>query len=865
MSLLIYLNEDDWDAKRDGGILRAHNKNNNNLTDILPCGGRLVLFDSKRLEHEVTPTKRVRLALVGWFLENAVNQQSNQPPKADKQPWSASSPAPSFLPVSHSKRSSYEISICSLRSSNEVAITLSSLSKSVNIIVNCSESEGGRNSRVTSNFGPGTGQFPPLSSASSRDPSLLLLTSLSSLDSVAFANGLPPLIYDLSNRGTIPILDVVGPKGRPSTNMGATKKFVETCASVGRRMFPALRVMEVSGSGWFEVYDIDDVVEKVGTAATTKATKTATKAKIKCLGRAVGYRKVVYALLVSGMVVDDFVDSDDDDDGDQYEEELSTTVILICPPEQNPSKDDRKQKCPSISDLIDSLPEIFDHEIIIHFDRINESQATALSGSCKHVLVRRAPPPEGDIKIYPNSSAGLKECERRNRNCDVLFPFDNSSLFSAPCAIPPSLTTTTIICGPCSNKSCVGVTFNVRHNNCIDQTETTVCDNDYRENTAKDNSDEEISHEDNDKNNINSNDAQLQRLNELKRIFLGNELDPDANEIDLDDDEDATAQCCSAISAQSPLSITPPHPTLTFLGTGCATPSVYRSSCGHALRNSSNQLVALIDCGSGALSSLNIFGNGDLTHLDLIWLSHAHLDHYGGTASVLLEKYEQYLSISSINERKRKRDMSDRPFCPPIVIGSKRVLEFLSSTLNGTKLFIGRHHEEFSRDRNSSNSTSTSASRNDNECNNDNVKLPSWCRQLRSVRVDHGTCRDAYGLLVEFSLASETSNFKLCFSGDTRPNKTLVRACQEFEGVNLLIHEASFLDDDKEEDAHVKGHSTLSQAKAMAKECGLSDKCIFTHFSQRHSKDKGSRGTILADDGMRVVLNEKSIAALRLL
>ena len=34
---------------------------------MLPESGTLVVFDSARVEHEVQPTGKERLALVGWF------------------------------------------------------------------------------------------------------------------------------------------------------------------------------------------------------------------------------------------------------------------------------------------------------------------------------------------------------------------------------------------------------------------------------------------------------------------------------------------------------------------------------------------------------------------------------------------------------------------------------------------------------------------------------------------------------------------------------------------------------------------------------------------------------------------------------
>lgn len=84
ISLLLYLNDEAWDAKRDGGVLRAYlpaeektpkrsssdGKGSvvSSYQDITPKGGTLVLFDSASVEHEVLPTHRERWAVVGWFL-----------------------------------------------------------------------------------------------------------------------------------------------------------------------------------------------------------------------------------------------------------------------------------------------------------------------------------------------------------------------------------------------------------------------------------------------------------------------------------------------------------------------------------------------------------------------------------------------------------------------------------------------------------------------------------------------------------------------------------------------------------------------------------------------------------------------------
>jgi len=103
ISLLLYLNEDGWCAERDGGMLRAylpHHRSTKRMKtgssnidgamdtkegssaapvqDVIPEGGKLVLFDSKLVEHEVLPTNRERIAVVGWFLSDDADTRNRK-------------------------------------------------------------------------------------------------------------------------------------------------------------------------------------------------------------------------------------------------------------------------------------------------------------------------------------------------------------------------------------------------------------------------------------------------------------------------------------------------------------------------------------------------------------------------------------------------------------------------------------------------------------------------------------------------------------------------------------------------------------------------------------------------------------------
>ena len=68
LSIICYLNAD-W-QESDGGRLALYlpeTDGSERTVIINPVGGRLVCFDSGRLEHEVLPATRERLGLTGWL------------------------------------------------------------------------------------------------------------------------------------------------------------------------------------------------------------------------------------------------------------------------------------------------------------------------------------------------------------------------------------------------------------------------------------------------------------------------------------------------------------------------------------------------------------------------------------------------------------------------------------------------------------------------------------------------------------------------------------------------------------------------------------------------------------------------------
>ena len=70
LTVICYLNDDTWDVERDGGALRAYypptSARSGSHVDIAPKAGRVLMFDSCTVEHEVRPTYATRMALTLW-------------------------------------------------------------------------------------------------------------------------------------------------------------------------------------------------------------------------------------------------------------------------------------------------------------------------------------------------------------------------------------------------------------------------------------------------------------------------------------------------------------------------------------------------------------------------------------------------------------------------------------------------------------------------------------------------------------------------------------------------------------------------------------------------------------------------------
>ncbi len=68
LSLVCYLNNENWKPENGGELAIYTQENEEEKTiNIYPLAGRVVIFESQELEHEVKPVKVPRLSITGWL------------------------------------------------------------------------------------------------------------------------------------------------------------------------------------------------------------------------------------------------------------------------------------------------------------------------------------------------------------------------------------------------------------------------------------------------------------------------------------------------------------------------------------------------------------------------------------------------------------------------------------------------------------------------------------------------------------------------------------------------------------------------------------------------------------------------------
>jgi ribonuclease Z len=269
--------------------------------------------------------------------------------------------------------------------------------------------------------------------------------------------------------------------------------------------------------------------------------------------------------------------------------------------------------------------------------------------------------------------------------------------------------------------------------------------------------------------------------------------------------------------------------SVLFLGTAASAPTARRGLAAYLVRRGGDRL--LIDCGEGTQRQLLRSGVG-LVDVDEILITHCHADHFLGLPGML----------KTFGLRGREA---------PLRLYGPAGLRALTTTLGAV---FGRLPYELE----------LTELRPGDELTRDGYRIASFA-------TDHTIQSTGYALVEDerpghFDLAAarrlgvpagplfgrlqhgETVTLdsgetiapsevvgparpgrRIVFSGDTRPCRTLFDVAVD---ADLLVHEATFLDEERERAAET-GHTTAQQAAQIARDAGVRMLAL-THLSTRY-------------------------------
>ncbi len=296
--------------------------------------------------------------------------------------------------------------------------------------------------------------------------------------------------------------------------------------------------------------------------------------------------------------------------------------------------------------------------------------------------------------------------------------------------------------------------------------------------------------------------------------------------------------------------------SITFLGTGAATPTIDRNVTGLAVQRKGETL--LFDCGEGNQRQMMRYGVGFAFRE--IFFSHYHADHMLGVTGLL-----------------RTMGLQARTL-PVTLYGPKGAQRILGAAIN-----LGIERNKFPveilevkpGDRLARDEYEIVVFETEHRADTVGYALVEHIRlgrfnpdRAREMGIPEGpfwgdlhkgktvTLADGRTVGPADLVGPPRSGRTLVYSGDTRPHPSVVEAAR---GADLLVHEATFGGDEMER-ARETGHSTAAEAARVALDAGVR-RLVLTHISSRYNRDAAELlaearavfpETVIARDGMTV-------------
>jgi ribonuclease Z len=267
-----------------------------------------------------------------------------------------------------------------------------------------------------------------------------------------------------------------------------------------------------------------------------------------------------------------------------------------------------------------------------------------------------------------------------------------------------------------------------------------------------------------------------------------------------------------------------------FLGTAGAVPTALRAPAGYLVRRGGERI--LVDCGEGTQRQM-LRSSAGLADIDLALITHYHADHVLGLPGLL--------KTLSLRAREAPLTIYGPAGLGGLMASLDRVIGRLSFPLSLVEL---RPAESVQRD---------------------GYRIEPFATEQRVASLGYALCEDvrpgrfdmdtATALGVPFGplcgalqrgeavtlddgtvvqpdqvVGSPRPGRRLVFSGDTRPCAGTREAAA---GADLLIHEATFLDEEQAR-ARETGHSTATEAAQLAADAQVTMLAL-THLSTRYT------------------------------
>ncbi|MBT8395649.1 MAG: ribonuclease Z [Gemmatimonadetes bacterium] len=296
---------------------------------------------------------------------------------------------------------------------------------------------------------------------------------------------------------------------------------------------------------------------------------------------------------------------------------------------------------------------------------------------------------------------------------------------------------------------------------------------------------------------------------------------------------------------------------ITFLGTAASRPTVGRNVSGLCVQREGD--LMLFDCGEGTQRQMMRYGTG--FGVQAIFITHLHADHFLGIVGLIrtmgLQGREDPLPIygppgaGEVLETAVHIGVERLPFPVPVQelepggqvpLGDYDIIAF--QVRHGTSAlgFALREHPRLGR------------------FDVDRARALGIPEGRLFGQLHRGDPVEVDGRIIrpEEVVGDPRPGRLVVYTGDTRPSPETVGMAK---GADLLVHEATFLEDESER-AHETFHSTARGAAEVARKAGVR-RLVLTHVSARYSEDPGPLAeeaksvfpeTSVAHDGLSIEL-----------